>query len=138
MTQNTLSSDDILAVLATVSDPVTGVSLASEGQIQSYVLKDGLLTLTLTIPREQAEILSSLCPSASRQLETLFGIQKANIILTAHRKTPLHVQNKASPPPYYLMLRRLLPLRQVKVALANQQQLFILLLGLVWQGLKRV
>ena len=96
MTQITFSSNDILAVLATVSDPVTGVSLASEGQIQSYVLKDGLLTLTLTIPREQAEILSPLCPSASRQFETLPGVQKANIILTAHRKIPPNIFHKTS------------------------------------------
>ncbi|MFT8782668.1 MAG: Mrp/NBP35 family ATP-binding protein [Acetobacter syzygii] len=73
-------------LLSTVKAPQTGLSLASAGRLESCTVDDGgRLTLTLTVPREQASALSALCDDAAKKLQTLPNVTSATIILTAHR-----------------------------------------------------
>lgn len=87
MAQNApFSPDTLMDLLDTVRAPQSGVSLASAGRLESCTVDDaGRLTLTLTVPREQAPALSTLCDAASEKLKTLPNVTSATIILTAHR-----------------------------------------------------
>ncbi|WP_408740942.1 P-loop NTPase [Acetobacter sp. LMG 32666] len=104
MAQNApFSSDTLMDLLNTVRTPQTGLSLASAGRLESCTVDDGgRLTLTLTVPREQAPDLSALCDEAAKKLQTLPNITSATIILTAHRPAGAPAQNApaqpASPP----------------------------------------
>ncbi|WP_415478522.1 P-loop NTPase [Acetobacter syzygii] len=80
------SPDTLMDLLSTVKAPQTGLSLASAGRLESCTVDDGgRLTLTLTVPREQASALSALCDDAAKKLQTLPNVTSATIILTAHR-----------------------------------------------------
>ncbi|MDE7547743.1 Mrp/NBP35 family ATP-binding protein [Acetobacter fabarum] len=73
-------------LLRTIRTPQTGLSLASAGRLESCTVDDdGRLTLTLTVPREQAPELSGLCDEAAQKLQTLPNVTSATLILTAHR-----------------------------------------------------
>ena len=115
MTQQSFSKDDIVHLLAKIIDPNTGISLASAGQIQNFSLEDHCLRVTITIPREQAEMLSSLCTQACRLLETLSGVHKATILLTAHRKVPEKITEKIKVP----FKKTLLPNVKAIIAVAS-------------------
>ena len=80
------SSDTLMDLLRTIRTPQTGLSLASAGRLESCTVDDtGRLTLTLTVPREQAPELSGLCDEAAQKLQTLPNVTSATLILTAHR-----------------------------------------------------
>ena len=74
------SPDTLMDLLKTVQDPQTGLSLASAGRLESCTVDEGgRMTLTLTVPREQAPALSALCDAAAKKLQTLPNITSATI-----------------------------------------------------------
>lgn len=91
------TTQDIEKKLATIKDD-NHVSLLSDGTLEGFSLKDGKLSVTIATTRDKAKILSKLCTRASQELQTLPGVERGDIILTAQRtKTQTPNQEPSSP-----------------------------------------
>jgi len=76
------------AALATLRDPVSGQDIVSAGLIDSLLVKDGLVQVTLQVRREQAAAMESVRRAAEALLARHGGVKNATVVLTAHRDAP--------------------------------------------------
>ncbi len=73
------------AALARVTDPATGLDLATSGFVGAVVARDGLVQATLQVPRERARALESVRLAAEQAIAALPSVASATVVLTAHR-----------------------------------------------------
>jgi len=82
------SESRALKALSDIRDPKTGRNIIDAGMLADIAFKDGVVRAVLTIDPADAEIYSTLQMSAQSALQTLAGVDVAQVILTAHTKGP--------------------------------------------------
>ncbi len=78
----------VRTALASVRDPATGRDVVSLGWVGGVEIRDGLVRLTLEVPRERAASLEPVRRAAETALQALPGVLNASAVLTAHRPAP--------------------------------------------------
>ncbi len=90
-----VSEAAVRAALATVRDPATGRDVVSLGWVGGLDIRDGLVRLTLEVPRERAASLEPVRRAAEAAVQALPGVLNASAILTAHRPAAAPAQGAA-------------------------------------------
>ena len=86
-----VTRDDVLAVLKTVNDPISGSDLVAAGLVKALTVgDDGTARFVMEVPPSQAATYEEVKAQAEAALTTA-GVANAQVLLTAH-STP-------SPPP---------------------------------------
>ena len=86
-----LTRDDVLAVLKTVSDPISGSDLVAAGLVKALTVgDDGTVRFVMEVPPSQASTYEATKTEAEEALAKA-GVAKAQVLLTAH--------SSPSPPP---------------------------------------
>ncbi len=78
-------AEAVRRALAGVVETEQGRDLAALGWVESVVARDGLVQVTLAVPRERARALEPLRAAAERAVAAVPGVISATVILTAHR-----------------------------------------------------
>jgi ATP-binding protein involved in chromosome partitioning len=96
---STYSEAKALRALAAISDPLKDVDIIAAGRLASLHLVDGTLQAVLQIPPPDAEKFFPIRETAQGALETLEGVTKARVVLSAHKAGPkLATQKKRGNP----------------------------------------
>ncbi|WP_160122880.1 iron-sulfur cluster carrier protein ApbC [Rhodovarius lipocyclicus] len=85
--------------LALVKDPGTGKGLIDAGFVESVLARDGLVQVTLAVPRERARDMEPVRAAAEAAVAALPGVLSATVVLTAHKPAPAEPPRKAAPAP---------------------------------------
>jgi ATP-binding protein involved in chromosome partitioning len=89
--------DMVLNALKTVIDPVTGQDLVTGGRVSGLFVQGSAAGFVLEVPPERGEAAEPLRQAAEAALLSVPGIEKASVILTAHRASAHPVRRKAAP-----------------------------------------
>lgn len=84
----TYSEHRALKALATIPDPVKPGDIIAAGRLASLDLVDGTLQAVLQIPPPEADAFFPIRTRAQAVLEALPGVDKARVILSAHKPGP--------------------------------------------------
>lgn len=82
------SEDSALKALSAIKDPLKEGDIISAGRLASIANVDGTLQAVLQIPPPQAEAFFPIREAAQKALEALDGVEKAQVILSAHKPGP--------------------------------------------------
>jgi ATP-binding protein involved in chromosome partitioning len=78
-------AEAVRAALSTVRDPASGRDLVSAGMVEGIVARDGLVQVSLSVPRERARELEPVRAAAEAAVAKLPGVLSATVVLTAAR-----------------------------------------------------
>lgn len=84
----TYSENDALKTLSEIQDPIKSGDIVASGRLASLEMKDGVLQAVLQIPPPQAEAFFPIREAAQKRLESLDGVSRAQVILSAHKAGP--------------------------------------------------
>lgn len=93
------SESAALRALQTLTDPVGGKDLVTAGLLGGLNFEDGNLRAVLQIDPAQAAKYEKTQAEAQSALEKLDGVEKASVILSAHKAAP-SVGGRKRPPPH--------------------------------------
>jgi len=82
------SESAALQALSEIRDPRTGRDIVSAGMLGDLIFKDGMLRAVLSIDPALASGFEPVRKSAEDTLAELDGVEKASVILTAHKVAP--------------------------------------------------
>lgn len=82
------SENAALEALKTVRDPKSGRDVISAGLLADIAHKDGVVRAVLRINPDDVKVYAPVRQAAEAVLETLEGVQTAQVILTAHSAAP--------------------------------------------------
>lgn len=82
------SEDKALKVLGEISDPIKSGDIISAGRLASLEMVDGTLQAVLQIPPPDADAFFPIRIQTQEVLEALDGVEKARVILSAHKPGP--------------------------------------------------
>lgn len=82
------SESAALKALSEIRDPRTGRDIVSAGMLGDLIFKDGTLRAVLMIDPALASGFEPVRKSAEDTLKTLDGVDKASVIMTAHKAAP--------------------------------------------------
>ncbi len=77
-----------LRALASISDPLKSGDIIAAGRLASLEMTDGVLQAVLQIPPPDAEAFFLIREAAQAILETVEGVSKARVVLSAHKSGP--------------------------------------------------
>ncbi|RVT95623.1 iron-sulfur cluster carrier protein ApbC [Rhodovarius crocodyli] len=80
-----MSEHAVRQALALVKDPGTGKGLVEAGFVEAVLLRDGLVQVTLAVPRERAREMEAVRAAAEAAVGALPGVLSATVVLTAHK-----------------------------------------------------
>ncbi|MBS0273884.1 MAG: Mrp/NBP35 family ATP-binding protein [Proteobacteria bacterium] len=80
--------DDILSVLARVTDPASGKNVVDAGLIQGLVVRDGHVGFSIEVAPERGRASEPLRKAAEDAVHTLPGVLSVTAVLTAHSEPP--------------------------------------------------
>jgi len=83
----------VRVALARVRDPETGRDVVSAGLIGGVAVRDGMVQVEISVPRERARAMEPLRAAAEAAVRAVPGVLSASVVLTAHRAAA------PSPPP---------------------------------------
>jgi len=90
------SESAALKALSNIRDPRTGRDIVSAGILGDLIFKDGMLRAVLSIDPALASGFEPVRKSAEDTLAGLDGVEKASVILTAHKAGP-KIEKSAAP-----------------------------------------
>ncbi|NHN88685.1 Mrp/NBP35 family ATP-binding protein [Acetobacter conturbans] len=83
--QNDPSREDIEKIIGGVTDPVTGHSLLDAGRVESCMVENGRIRVTLAVSATAAAGMEKAASLAEKALDTAFAGWRSSVLLTAHR-----------------------------------------------------
>ena len=96
-----LSRDDVLNVLKTLDDPISGSDLVSAGLVKALTVDAGAVRFVMEIAPQHAEAYTALKGRAEAAVSALDGVDKVSVVMTAHSAPAappdLKPQRKAEP-----------------------------------------
>jgi ATP-binding protein involved in chromosome partitioning len=84
-------AEAVRAALAAVRDPASGRDVVSAGMVEGVAARDGMVQVSLSVPRERAREMEPLRAAAEAAAAKVPGVLSATVVLTAARP--------AAPPP---------------------------------------
>lgn len=90
----TVSEEQILSALKSVSDPDTDQDIVSLGMVSGLVVKDGNVGFSLEIDPRHAQAYEPLRREAEEAVDGIPGVLSVTAVLTAHKQAP---QQQAAP-----------------------------------------
>lgn len=84
----TYSETQALKVLSAIADPLKSGDIISAGRLASMEFQEGVLQAVLQIPPPDAEAFFPIREAAQKALETLEGVTRAQVVLSAHKAGP--------------------------------------------------
>lgn len=84
----------VRAALARVNDATTGRDLVASGFVDAVVARDGMVQVTLAVPRDRARQMEPVRAAAEAAVARVPGVLSATVVLTAH-----NAPAAAAPPP---------------------------------------
>lgn len=87
----------VRAALARVNDDATGRDLVGGGFVEAVVARDGMVQVTLAVPRERARQMEPVRAAAEAAVARLPGVLSATVVLTAHHAPAAAPPPKAQP-----------------------------------------
>ncbi len=92
------SENEALKALSAIKDPLKSGDIIDSGRLASLEMIDGVLQAVLQIPPPQADAFFSIREAAQSALETVDGVAKARVILSAHKAGPqMSGRSRANP-----------------------------------------
>lgn len=79
-----LTREGVLETLKTLNDPISGQDLVSSGLVRALTVQDGAIRFVLEINPAHADQYKPLQVAAENALNSLVGVQKVSVVLTAH------------------------------------------------------
>ncbi len=76
--------DDVLAVLAGITDPATGGPLHASGAVKALTIGDGIVRFVLEIAPSRAAEYTPVQAEAEAKIGVLHGVTQVTVVLTAH------------------------------------------------------
>lgn len=83
-----VTREDVLKTLSTVTDPETGKDVVSAGIVQGVVVKNGNIGFSLEIDPKEAEAKEPLRRACEEAVKQIKGVLSVTAVLTAHSDTP--------------------------------------------------
>jgi ATP-binding protein involved in chromosome partitioning len=83
-----VTREDVLRVLATVTDPVGGKDIVSAGMVRALTVADGGVRFVLEIDPARVQRMEAARVEAEEKLRALAGVASVSIVMTAHSATP--------------------------------------------------
>lgn len=90
--------DDVLTVLKSLTDPVSGSDLASSGMVRALNVDAGEVRFVMEIDPANAAALTPIKTEAEEKISALEGVSKVSIVMTAHSKPSAPPDLKANRP----------------------------------------
>ncbi len=82
------SENEALKALSKIRDPIKGGDIISAGRLASMENRDGVLQAVLQIPPVEADAFFAIREAAQKALETIDGVSRAQVVLSAHKAGP--------------------------------------------------
>jgi ATP-binding protein involved in chromosome partitioning len=79
-----LTRDDILAVLKTISDPVSGTDIVTSGAMRALTVEGGTVRFVLEIDPAKADAYKPVRDAAETAVQGVDGVETVSVILTGH------------------------------------------------------
>ncbi|WP_102107044.1 Mrp/NBP35 family ATP-binding protein [Oceaniglobus roseus] len=79
-----LSREDVLGVLKTIADPVSGSDLVGAGVVKALTVDGGTVRFVLEISPKHAEAYGPVKTEAETRIGALHGVDKVSVVMTAH------------------------------------------------------
>ena len=83
-----VTREDVLKVLAAVTDPVGGKDIVSAGMVRALTVADGAVRFVLEIDPARAQRMETARSEAEARLKALEGVGSVSIVMTAHSAPP--------------------------------------------------
>jgi ATP-binding protein involved in chromosome partitioning len=80
----TLTREDVLAALKTLTDPVSGASLVDAGLIKALTVQDGAVRFVLEVSGKHAAAYTAVKDEVETTLNAMPGVEKLSVVMTAH------------------------------------------------------
>ncbi|MFG5380818.1 Mrp/NBP35 family ATP-binding protein [Yoonia sp. R2-816] len=78
-----ISRDDVLGVLKSLIDPISGSSLSEAGLVKALTVEDGAVRFVMDVSGSHADAYAKLKDEAEAQIKSL-GADQVSIVMTAH------------------------------------------------------
>jgi ATP-binding protein involved in chromosome partitioning len=85
-------AEAVRAALSAVRDPASGRDVVSAGLVEGVAARDGMVQVSLSVPRERAKEMEPVRAAAEAAIARVPGVLSATVVLTASRPA-------AAPPP---------------------------------------
>ena len=83
-----ITRDEILAVLAKITDPISGQDIVSADIVRALTIEGGEVRFVMEVAKEHGVAMEAVRTVAVRALESLPGVSKVSALLTAHSAKP--------------------------------------------------
>jgi len=88
----------VRASLTAVRDEQTGQDIVAAGFVQAILARDGMVQVTLEVPRARAAGMEAVRAAAERAAAAVPGVLSATVVLTAHRDVAPAAPSRRAPP----------------------------------------
>ena len=89
----------VRAALSALSDPTSGQDIVAAGMVEGIAARDGMVQVSLAVPRERARQMEPLRAAAEAVAAKVPGVLSATVVLTATRAAPEAPAAKSVRPP---------------------------------------
>ncbi|MBB3994902.1 ATP-binding protein involved in chromosome partitioning [Sulfitobacter undariae] len=80
----TLAREDVLAVLKTLTDPISGTSVVDAGLVKALTVQEGAVRFVLEVSGSHAAAYGKLKDEIEAKINALDGVEKLSVVMTAH------------------------------------------------------
>ena len=80
----TLAREDVLAILKTLPDPVSGTSIVDAGLVKALTVDGGAVRFVLEVSGKHAAAYGAVKEEAETKINALAGVEKLSVVMTAH------------------------------------------------------
>lgn len=97
----TLTRDNVLAALKTVSEPKSGIDIVTAGLVKALMVDDGAVRFVIEIDPAASNVMEPVRADAQAVIEALEGVKTVSAVLTAHStsKAPPDLKGHGKPKP---------------------------------------
>jgi len=80
----TLAREDVLAVLKTLTDPISGTSVVDAGLVKALTVQEGAVRFVLEVSGSHAATYGKLKDEIEGKINAMAGVEKLSVVMTAH------------------------------------------------------
>jgi ATP-binding protein involved in chromosome partitioning len=80
----TVTREQVLAILADLTDPISGTSIVEAGIVKALTVDDGVVRFVMEVSGDHAAAYTDLKDNGEAKIKALDGVTSVSIVLTAH------------------------------------------------------